>query len=181
MSCTNSVWEVEIPLIVRTLINDLGDTPTYSDDRIKQLVVVAARYVLNEIPFSTQYNLDIINNSISPDPSADTSRDVYFVSFVALKSACLLDQSTFRTKAVSEGICTALGPANLSVAGNLSGYKTLLEVGPCKTYEQTRLEYVAGNTQIIRAVLSPFVGNNFDPRYLLRGAFRSTSTNDFYS
>lgn len=175
-------WEIEIPLVVRTLINDLDtDSPTYSDDRIKQLVVVAARYVINEIPFATQYNLDIINSTISPDPSVDATRDVYFVSFVALKSACLLDQSTFRTKAISEGIRTALGPANLQVAGNLAGYKTLLDMGPCKTYEQSRLEYVAGNTQIIRAVLSPFVGNNFDPRYLLRGAFRSTSTNDFYS
>jgi hypothetical protein len=175
-------WEIEIPLIIRTLINDLDpDSPTYSDDRIKQLAVVAARYVVNEIPFSTQYNLDIVNSTITPDPSDDATRDVYFISFVSLKSACLLDQSTFRTKAVSEGIRTALGPANLQVAGNLAGYKTLLDVGPCKTYEQSRLEYVAGNTQIIRAVLSPFVGNNFDPRYLLRGAFRSTSTNDFYS
>lgn len=181
MTCTNTAWEIEIPLIVRTLINDLGDTPIYTDDRIKQLVVVSARYVINEIPFNTQYTLDIVNSSISPDPSADATRDVYFVSFVALKSACLLDQSTFRTKAISEGIRTVLGPANLSVAGNLAGYKTLLEMGPCKTYEQTRLEYVAGNTQIIRAVLSPFVGNNFDPRYLLRGAFRSTSTSDLYS
>jgi hypothetical protein len=44
-----------------------------------------------------------------------------------------------------------------------------------------RMEYQIGNTQLVRAVLGPFVGNNFDPRYLLRGAFRSTSTNDFYS
>jgi len=32
-------------------------------------------------------------------------------------------------------------------------------------YEKLRLEYSIGNANGIRAVLSPFVGNNFDPKY----------------
>lgn len=174
-------WEIEIPIIVRSLINDLGPTPTYTDDRILQLAVVAANYVTKEVNLSRDYVVDIVNIDITPDPSDNNSRDTDFISFISLKSACLLDQSTFRTKAALEGIRTALGPANLSVAGNLSGYKTILEQGPCKLYDQLILDHNIGNATVVRAVLSPFVGNNFDPRYLLRGSFRTTNANDFYS
>lgn len=174
-------WEVEIPIIVRNLISDLDSNPVYSDARIQQLAVVAAQYVVNEVNLTTTYTIDIINQTISPDPSDPASRDVDFVSFVSLKSACLLDQSTFRTKAALDGIKTSLGSASLSVTGNLAGYKTILDQGPCALYNQLSFDHNVGNATAIRAVLSPFVGNNFDPRYLLRGSFRSTDSNDFYS
>lgn len=174
-------WEIEIPIIVRSLINDLGPEHTYTDERILQLAVVAANYVTKEANLSKEYNVDIVNVDIIPDPSDNSTRDTDFISFIALKSACLLDQSTFRTKAALEGIKTALGPASLSVGGNLSGYKTILDQGPCKLYDQLLMDHNIGNATAVRAVLSPFVGNNFDPRYLLRGSFRSTDANDFYS
>jgi hypothetical protein len=170
-------WEVEIPIIVRNLINDLDASPTYSDDRINQLAVVAARYVLGEVNLDTEYNIDIVNTTMVPDPSDPSSRDTDFVGFVALKAACLLDQSTFRTKAVNEGISASLGPARLSVGGNLSGFKTILEMGPCGTYEQLVMDHNIGNISTVRAILSPFVGNNFDPRYLMRSNLRGR---DFY-
>ena len=176
-----SYWQVEIPIIVRNLINDLESTPTYTDDRIIQLSTVSARYVVSEANFTTEYTIDIINQTISPDPSDPSSRDIDFVGLLALKAACILDQSTFRTKAALEGIRTALGSANLSVQGNLGGYKILLDQGPCALYEQLVLDHNIGNATAVAAVLSPFVGNNFDPRYLLRGSFRSTNSNDFYS
>lgn len=176
-------WQIEIPIIVRNLINDLQSPPVYSDDRIQQLSVVAAQYVQQDLNLSIQYSIDIVNQTITPDPSDPASRDVEFVGLIGLKSACILDQSTFRTKAALEGIRTALGSASLSISGNLSGYKTLLEndSSPCKLYEQLVLDYNIGNATAVSAVLSPFVGNNFDPRYLLRGSFRSTNSNDFYS
>jgi len=170
-------WQVEIPILVRNLINDLEATPTYSDDRINRLAVVAARYVVSEVNLNSEYNIDIINTTITPDPSNPESRDTDFVGFIALKSACLLDQSTFRTRAVNEGISAALGPAKLTVGGNLSGFKTILDVGPCKTYEQLVIDHNIGDISTVRAVLSPFVGNNFDPRYLTGSNLRGR---DFY-
>jgi len=157
-------WEVEIPIIVRNLINDLDANPAYSDYRINQLAVVAARYVLGEVNLDNQYNIDIINTTISPDPSDPNSRDIDFVGFVALKAACLLDHSTFRTKAANEGISASLGPARLAVGGNLSGYKTIIDTGPCAIYEQLVMDHNIGNFNAVKAILSPFVGNNFDPR-----------------
>jgi hypothetical protein len=179
-----SYWQIEIPIIIRSLINDLEANPTYSDARMQQIATVAAQYVLEEVNLSNSYVIDIVNQTITPDPSAPETRDVEFISFIALKSACLLDQSTFRTKAVMEGIRTALGSANISVAGNLAGYKMILEQdqGPCKLYQSLSLEYNIGNATAISAVLSPFVGNRFDPRSISRNSpYRSQYGSDMYS
>lgn len=174
-------WQVEVPIIIRNLINDLDSPPVYSDARIIQLITVAGNYVIGEVNLDVAYNIDVVAQTISPDPSDPSTRDTDFVGFLALKASCILDQSTFRTKAAMEGIRTALGSANLSIAGNIAGYKTILDQGPCALYEQLALDHNIGNATAVRAVLSPFVGNNFDPRYLLRGSFRSTNSNDFYS
>lgn len=175
------MWEVEIPIIVRTLINDMGATPLYSDDRINQAAVVAANYVQQEVNLSTTYTIDILEIAISPDPSVSSTRDNDFISFLALRTACLLDQSTFRTKAALEGIKTNLGPASLAIGGNLAGYKTILDQGPCALYQQLTLDYNVGNASAVQAILSPFVGNKFDPSYLGRGFYRSSGGDNIYS
>lgn len=176
-------WQLEIPTIVRNLINDFESPPTYSDSRIQELSVVAAYYVVNEVNLDKKYSIDIINYIITPDPSDPSSRDVLFVGLIGLKTACILDQSTFRIKALNEGIKTTLGSASLNVSGNLSGYKSILdqEQGPCKLYDQLVLNHNIGNATAIRAVLSPFVGNKFDPRYLLKGNSHRGRSGDMIS
>ena len=157
-------WQIEIPIIVRTLVNDLGDQPVYSDERIMQVVAVSAKYVQFDVVLDYKYEVDVTGPSISPDPT--DNKDEIFVSLVSLKAACIIDQSTFRSKAVTEGIRASLGPASLSVAGNLSGWKTILEKGPCATYEELTSHWDVKDARAIAAVLSPFVGNNFDPSYI---------------
>ncbi len=156
-------WQIELPIIVRTLINDLDVTPTYTDDRLQQTLVVAAQYVNREMNFNNEYTIDLNNLSITPDPTTLSARDEEFIGFLSLRAACFLDQSTFRTKAAAEGVRTSLGSANIAVAGNLKGYQTLLEVGPCGMYEKLKMEHEIGNIKYVRAVLSPFVGNKFTP------------------
>ena len=57
-----------------------------------------------------------------------------------------------------------LGPAKLSVAGNLEGFRILLEQGPCALYKEFVDDFEIANATNIAAILSPFVGNKFDPR-----------------
>lgn len=161
-----SFWQIEIPIIVRNLINDFNTPPTYSDDRIEQLILVAAQYVLMEVNLDTNYIVNIVTMDISPDPSDPSTRDTDFIGFVAMKAACLLDQSTFRTKAALEGLRSTLGPATLAVTGTLGGYRDILGLGPCKLYEKLVLDHNIGNATAVRAIFSPFVGNNFDPQNL---------------
>jgi hypothetical protein len=167
-------WQIEIPIIVRTLINDLGDQPVYSDERIIQAVTVAAKYVLIDVSLDNAYHIDVSNSTITPDPTDDAvGRDDLFIAFSSLKTACFIDQSTFRTKALTEGIRASLGPANLSVAGSLAGFQTILEKGPCATYEELKNSWNIKDATGISAVLSPFVGNKFNPRYLQTNHYRS--------
>lgn len=170
-------WETEMTLIVRTLISDLGEPPTYSDSRIQQVITVAGTYVQQEANLTTEYDIDITAVTITPDPTTPP-KDTVFIGLTCLKAACFLDQSTFRTKAALEGIRTALGSANLAIAGNLSGYKTLLEMGPCAMYMQLLQDWNIGNATTVQAILSPFVGNTFDPTMYNRSPYGDPS--DFY-
>jgi len=157
-------WNNEMPIIVRTLINDLSDTPMYSDERLLQTIVVAAKYVQFDVVLDHQYQLNIINPEITPDPTVDD--DSIFISLTCLKAACLIDQSVLRTKAALEGIRAALGPAQLAVGGSLAGLKMIIEEGPCAAYDELTSHWDVKEATAIRAVLSPFVGNRFDPTSL---------------
>jgi len=169
-------WQVEIPIIVRTLINDLGDQPSYSDERIAQVIAVAAKYVQFDIVLDYKYEVDVANPSISPDPTVN--KDEIFISLVSLKAACIIDQSTYRTKAAMEGIRAALGSASLSVAGQSAAWNIILDKGPCAAYDELTSHWDVKDATAIRAVLSPFVGNKFDPRAIQLNPYRSR---DIYS
>lgn len=169
-------WQIEIPIIVRTLINDLGDQPVYSDERLLQVIAVAAKYVQFDVVLDHSYNIDVGTPVISPDPTVDN--DSIFIALVCLKAACIIDQSTFRTKSAMEGIKASLGPASLSVGGQAAAWKTILEMGPCAAYDELTSHWDVKEATAIRAILSPFVGNNFNPRYIQNYGYRDR---DFYS
>ena len=176
-------WKKEILVIVRTLINDLGPTYAFSDSRLLQTIVVGAQYVQFDIDLNNKYSINIVSPNILPDPTALDPKDEVFISLTALKSACIIDQSTFRTKAALEGIRAALGPASLSISNNnLSGLKVVLDKGPCALYESLTYTWDIQNAVAVRAIFSPFIGNNFDPRNLNNPSYdysRNTD-NQFY-
>lgn len=169
-------WEIEIPIMVRVLINDLSDAPTYSDERLLQTIAVAAKYVQFDVVLDYSYTIDVVSSSISPDPTLDN--DSIFISLVALKTACLIDQSTLRTRAALEGIRAALGPANLSVAGSMAGINLVIDKGPCAAYDELTSHWDVKEATAVRSVLSPFVGNKFDPRAIQINTYRNR---DLYS
>lgn len=167
-------WQDEMILTTRILINDFNSPYEYSDDRIQQVLVVASKYVQFDVNLDNKYEIDVVNNDITPDPT--NQKDDIFIGLVCLKAACIIDQSTFRTKAAMEGIRTALGAASLGISGNLSGYKTILETGPCNLYEKLCLDHNIGDASAVSAILSPFIGNKFDPRSMMRGTYRNNDT-----
>ena len=157
-------WQTELTTIVRNLINDISESPVYNDERLEQLIVVAAQYVQFDVSLDTAYSVNVVNSSLSPDPTEND--DTIFVGLVCLKAACLVDQSTLRTKAAIEGIRASLGSASLSVGGNLAGYKIILEKGPCALYGELTSHWNVSNASYIYAIFSPFVGNKFDAKSL---------------
>ncbi len=157
-------WNIELPIIVRTLINDFGEEQQYNDERLLQVIVVAARYVQFDVSLDQTYSVDVINPSISPDPTIN--KDEIFVGLVSLKAACFIDQSTVRTKAAMDGVRASLGPASLSVGGGMEGLKILLSNGSCSSYDELTAHWDLAQATAAKAILSPFVGNNFTPDML---------------
>ena len=162
----STAWKTPVRLMVSVLINDLESSPTYSDARIDQVAVVAAQFVNKDITLGNDYTIDVVGETISPDPSVTATKDELFINSIVLKASCIIDQSTFRTKAALEGLRAQMGPASMAVRGNLAGYQILLKEGPCALYYKFVEDYEIANATNISAILSPFVGNKFDP-YML--------------
>lgn len=160
-------WQDDMIIMLRVLVSDLSSTPTYSDGRLEQVLVVAGQYVNQELDFDNTYTVTISPPAFSPDPVG--IGDDAFVNFTVLKAACLTDQSTFRTRAFAAGVKARCGPAVLDTMRHLDGFTTLLKMGPCAAYETLKNNWVFGNAELVRAVLSPFCGNGFDPANLAGG------------
>lgn len=172
-------WQEELTIITRTLINDLNSPYEFSDCRIQQILAVAAKYVQFDVNLYQKYTIDVVYKNISPDP-VETGDEI-FTSLVCLKAACIIDQGTFRTKAALEGITTRLGPAMLNLGGTLTGWQSIIQHGACGLYDELTSHWDVKDATAFAAVLSPFVNNRYDPRYLNVGPFRNLGNNDFYS
>jgi hypothetical protein len=164
-------FDEAIPML-RVLINDLGTggSFTYSDVRLEELLCVAAKLVLSEnFTFDYSYSVYVSTHIIDPDPI--TVGDNAFFNFICLKAACISDVGTLRSKSPLAGIIAKMGPASLETRNHLDGFIKILEVdgGPCKSYEQLKTEYMFGNPNICKVILSPFVSNDFDPQNLRLG------------
>ena len=107
------------------------------------------------------YSIDITVPSISPDPT-DVDDDT-FINLTVLKAACLTDEWSLREKAIVDGIAAVCGPAKMAIKSNSGIFGVLIEHGPCAAYERTKFESAMGNVNNIRAILSPFVSNEFIP------------------
>lgn len=155
-------WNKEIPTIIRVLINDLEQPYSYSDNRLLQVIAVAAKYVQFDVVLEHTYEIDVIKPNITPDPTLDN--DSIFISLVSLKAACIIDQSNFRTKAALEGIRASLGPASIATNGSTAGWLKILEHGACALYSDLTEHWDIKDASAVAAILTPFIGNKFDPR-----------------
>ena len=81
------------------------------------------------------------------------------------KAACIADEGNFRTSALLQGVSARCGPASITTANYGAYLKELLTAGPCKSYHNLSNEYNFSyeGKQIIKAVMSPFAANDFDP------------------
>jgi hypothetical protein len=156
-------WQDESVPLLRTILGDAGCGVTnFTDTRLEELLIAAAYLVAYEIPFSTTYTVRVSQQSITPDPADDAA----FINFIVLKAACLADEGTYRSKSLLAGLQARCGPTMLDTSNYGKGFQTLLTEGPCKAYEDLKQDALFGNTDVIRAILSPFRGNDFDPSSL---------------
>lgn len=147
-------WQNEMVRIVRNLINDHDTSdPTYSNERLEEVILVSAQLVQNEIDFDTVYSIDVDAYTLSPDPTENT-RDNNFVNLICLRSALLILGSEYKTNS-SNSVRVTDGPSSIDMTDVTRNSKLLYEQA-LSDYTKAKVEYKAGNGMAGHAILGPY-------------------------
>ena len=144
-------WNIDLVLMIRSLIGDL-DRAKYTDERLKQVLVVGAYNVINDADFSNTYTVDVASVSISPDPISESDTD--FSTLTVYKAACILLGSEVKTEAAN-AISIKDGPSAIDLRGvtqNLS----IMYNDLCAKYDHLLKTYQYNNTLVGQAILGPY-------------------------
>ena len=142
------MWQDEMVPMVRAVI---GDTDTYTDERLETAICIAAKFV------SAQYfkTYTVTNSSITPDPT--NPLNTWFVNLTVLKTACMIGNAEARVSA-GQGIAIKDGPSSLDLKG-ISQYKATSAKTFCQMYDDAAYAYLNNggvDGSAYQAVMSPF-------------------------
>jgi len=159
-------WKIDLVLMLRSIIGDL-DKSKFTDERLKQILVVGAYNVLNDADFSETYTVNVAEISISPDPISQSDTD--FTTLTVYKSACILLGSEVKTESAN-AISIKDGPSAIDLRG-VTANLTNLYNDLCAKYDALLTSYQYNNTLVGQAILGPYSpgsmvvnGNQFDYR-----------------
>lgn len=144
-------WKIDLILMLRSIIGDL-DSVKFTDERLKQILVVAAFNVLNDADFSNTYTVDVGAVSISPDPIELNDQD--FSILIVYKSACILLGSEVKTESAN-AISIKDGPSAIDLRGVTQSLSVLYN-DICKRYDDLLNSYQYNNTLVGQAILGPY-------------------------
>jgi hypothetical protein len=150
------MWNVEMTRVLRHMIDDLSSSPTYSNTRLEETILVAAQLANNDVDFDRAYTIDVDELTLTPDPT-DAPKDDSFIALVCLRATLLIFSGILKSKSAMAGLAITSGRESISTSGLLEGYKKLWEKAS-KDYEEATFQYMAGNRVYGRAILGPFSG-----------------------
>ena len=147
-------WKTELVQIVRNVVGDISiDAPTYSDERLQEIILVSAQLLQGELDFSQDYTIDVDECTLSPDPTLLT-KDNAFINLVALRSSCIIANSEFRT-AANKAYNFVDGPSKIDgrdVAESLHKFAQTI----CQAFDNAKKAYRAGNSISGAIIVSPY-------------------------
>jgi len=145
--------------ILRVLIGDMSDTPTYTDTRLSRILVVAAAYVVNELSFDYAYSVDVRNATISPDPTSQATRDDVFVTLLSLRAANILLDSEVKYYAMSS-LKVQDGPSSIDTTSRANFVKEAAKI-IADQYAKTKMLHQMGDAGV--AILTPYTVSRLYP------------------
>jgi len=154
-----AVWETNMVLIVRGLINDLVSPYTYSDDRLKELICLSGVLTQQEVTFDVVYTISLSLLTITPDPSAEATYDADFEALVSLKTACIILSSEY-TGAARAAMNIKDGPSTIDTrdrAKHLGENAT----DACDNYNKALTNYRLGDGSVGKAIVSPYATGRY--------------------
>lgn len=126
--------------IVRYLIDDVEpDSYTYSDLRIETTILVAGQLTQGDVSFPNNYNINVENCTLSPDPTDTAAEDKAFITLICLRSACIIVGSAIRSEA-GNAISIKDGPSAIDLRG-VTGTLSVLYKDLCAKYEAALMDY----------------------------------------
>lgn len=152
-------WKLECTEMVRHLINDVSDTPIYSDSRLYRLLVISALQMSQEVSFNTTYTIDISLGTISPDPSAEATKDNAFINLLCLKAAVILLDGEVRYYSINS-IQVSDGPSSINTTARSNFVKSAAQMMYDK-YSQMKMLHQAGEAGA--AILTPYTVSSLSP------------------
>src|SRR6056300_809045 len=168
-------WQGQMGTIVRYLIDDVDPSKyTYSDHRIETTILVAGQLTQMNVDFPKDYNINVENCTLDPDPTAETE-DKAFITLICLRAACIIVGSAIRSES-GNAISIKDGPSAIDLRG-VTATLTVLYKDLCDKYEHLLLEYRAGNSVAGQAILGPYspgsetLQRNYGPDYRSGGYF----------
>lgn len=149
-------WDDEVTAMARVLVNDSAATK-YSDDRINEAILMAMQFVQIEISFPQSYAIDLVNVTVTPDPTIEPDRDDGFITLVSVKTACIVDQGS-AADAASQAIRVKDGASEVDLRDSFKAKMDLIKNGWCNYYEKLKKDYALGQRGKIlgAAVMTPF-------------------------
>lgn len=133
-------WQTESTELLRVIINDMNDSPTYSDERLERVLIISAVQVLNSLTFDIAYKADIPLATISPDPTNQSPKDTKFINLIALRAAKIVISGELKQYSISSGMSIADGPSRIDMSGvfkNLAELQKKIDFD----YEVAKLDY----------------------------------------
>jgi hypothetical protein len=163
------MWDSEMVILLRHIIDDVDEPVKYSDDRLMQLLLISAQYTQNENAFAQTYTISVENTTIKPDPTNARlgTRDEPFINLTILKAACLLASSGL-LKLSKENLSVKTGPYQFDGRGKLAGRKIAAQTW-CDAYKEAQWEHVTQHGEPGRAIIGPYrtaaYNRGYYPRY----------------
>lgn len=145
------MWQDELLIMLRFLIGDFAEPHIYDDDRLVSTLVIAAKYVQQDVALDISYVVDIDTEEIDPDPMGDE----VFATLIVLKAGCLLDQAKARDNARKSGVSVRVGPSSVALNTASPLYELLLSEGPCGLYDRAKFDFSFTNLKALRALVTP--------------------------
>lgn len=146
-------WTDDLVVMVRVLINDLGESQKYADSYLQRVLVCAGVLVRKDIDLPYQYTFDVANAGISPDPVL--VGDETTQALLPLRAAGMIAQGNYMT-AVSQGIRVRDGDSSIDTSVGFAGYRDIIRLGPSAAYERLRWQIQASSASAGGAVVGAY-------------------------
>jgi hypothetical protein len=148
-------WEGQMGTMVRYLIDDVDpNNYTYSDHRIETTILVAAQLSQLSVDFEQDYDVNVENCTLEPDPTKTNPEDKAFITLIVLKTACIIVGGSIRGES-GNAISIKDGPSAIDLRG-VTATLTALYKDLCAKYDQAVIDYKAGRSIGGQAILGPY-------------------------